>query len=249
MPDISSREPDQERGGSAKENRPAQDGLAMLYQGFLVVVLKVQSRREKIPDAVGFRRKMKAALQDVERSAGALGYDSQDTQDAHLAVVAFLDEVILGSDDPTRTEWMRFPLAQDLLGQPAIGEVFFERLEGLLRTAKDSSRLAEVLEVFLLCMALGFEGKYSGERKAELHNLMERARARIESIRQHRGKSLSPGAQLPEEPLRPVTPQKTRSTLTVATVIAGILVLVLFVTFKLHLVWAGNQVQQLLGNN
>src|SRR5262249_42974195 len=147
---------------------------------------RLQSKRERIGDALSFRRKMKAALQEIERSATALNYDFQDIQDAHLAVVAFLDEVVLGSDDAARPEWVRFPLAHDLLGQPAAGEVFFERIEGVLRSAKDSNQLADVLEVYLLCLALGFEGKYSGDERPKLNALMERTRSRIEAIRQRR---------------------------------------------------------------
>src|SRR2546423_8982158 len=123
------------------EPQAGQDRLALLYQGFLIAVLRVQAARERIVDTTSFRRRMKAALQEVERSATTLNYDFQDIQDTHLAVVAFLDEVILASDDAVRSEWMRFPLAQDLLGQPAAGEVFFERLEGLLRSARDLNRM------------------------------------------------------------------------------------------------------------
>ena len=142
---------------------------------------------------------------------------------------------LLASDDPSRPEWMKLPLANDLLGQPVAGEVFFERMEGLLRSAKDSSRLADVLEVYLLCLTLGFEGKYSAERNAELHALMERSRSRIEGIRQQRGKPLSPEAQLPDDVIQPALAKSNTRTLMLASVGAAIGALVLFVAAKLHL--------------
>jgi type VI secretion system protein ImpK len=238
------KEVSEETHSTVDENR--KDNLALLFQGFLVVVVRVQSKREKIGEAVNFRRKMKAALQETERRATALNYDFQDTQDAKLAVVAFLDEVILASDDPMRGEWMRFTLAQDLLGQPAAGEVFFERLEGVLRSAKEGNRLADVLEVYLLCLVLGFEGKYSGDRKAELHAVIERTRLRIETIRQQRGKRLSPEGRLPEELLPAAGPKPGWHILTLSAAAAGGVVLVLFVIFKLHLYWATDSVLQML---
>src|SRR5215471_11608320 len=208
-----------ERALEEKNNRgsdpPARshDNLALLYQPFLVVVVRLQSKRERIGDALSFRRRMKTALQEIERNATALNYDFQDSQDAHLAVVAFLDEVVLGSDDAARGEWVRFPLAHDLMGQPAAGEVFFERLEGLLRSAKDSTQLADLLEIYLLCMVLGFEGKYSGDERPKLHAVMERTRSKIEAIRQRRGRRLSPEGQLPEELPPPKPTQPARDTL------------------------------------
>ena len=227
--------------------RTGTDRLAVLYQGFLTAAVRVQSKREKILDAANFRKRMKGALQDVERTAIAFKYDYQDIQDAQLAVVAFLDEVILASDDPSRPEWMKLPLAHELLGQAVAGEVFFERLEGLLRSAKDSSRLADVLEVYLLCLTLGFEGKYSGEKRSELHGLMERCRSRIEGIRQNRGKPLSPEAQLPDDVIQPaIVRSNVTTTLTRVSIGAGIVALLVFIAAWLHLTHGVDQVLQSL---
>jgi len=220
---------------NAGDIRTGRERLPLLYQGYLIAVVRVQSKREKILDAVNFRKRMKAALQDVERAASALNYDFQDIQDAHLAVVAFLDEVILASDDPSRLEWMKFPLAQDMLGQPVAGEVFFERLEGLLRSTKDTSRLADVLEVYLLCLTLGFEGKYSSEKSAELHGLMERSRSRIEGIRQLRGSPLSPESQLPDDVIQPAVIKSENRTLMYVTLGSAAGAILLFAAAYIHL--------------
>jgi len=228
------------------EPQAGQDRLALLYQGFLIAVLRVQAARERIVDTTSFRRRMKAALQEVERSATTLNYDFQDIQDTNLAVVAFLDEVVLASDDPARQEWVRLPFASELLGQPAAGEVFFERLEGLLRTRVDSSKLSDVLEVYLSCLVLGFEGKYSGELKAELHAVMERTRSRIERIRQQRGRRLSPEGELPDEVQPEIVKPTDSYALTIAAVSAVAAVFVLFLIFKTHLIWVGSRIGQAL---
>jgi type VI secretion system protein ImpK len=228
------------------EPQAGQDRLALLYQGFLIAVLRVQGGRERIVDSENFRRRMKAALQEVERSATSLNYDFQDIQDTHLAVVAFLDEVVLASEDPARQVWVRLPFAHELLGQPAAGEVFFERLDGLLRTRTDSSKLSDVLEVYLFCLVLGFEGKYAGELKAELHAVMERTRSRIERIRQQRGKRLSPEAELPDEVQPEIVKTTDTHALTIAAVSAIAAVFVLFLIFKAHLIWVGSRVGQAL---
>jgi type VI secretion system protein ImpK len=228
--------------------RAAVDNLALLYQPFLIAVVRVQSRREKILEATNFRSRMKSALQDVERSATVARYDFQDVKDANLAVVAFLDEVVLASEDPVRSEWMTYPLAHELMGEPRAGEVFFERLESLVqRSGRDTANLADVLEVYLVCLTLGFEGKYTGAASAELRALMERTRSRIEGIRQQRGRPLSPEARLPADETFKVGFRQSRVwTLTHVAIGAGIAAISLFLLAWAHLSYRMSQIAGIL---
>jgi type VI secretion system protein ImpK len=161
--------------GSAGENLP------LLYQGLLTGIIRLQSERQKLPDGESFRRRTKATLQEIERVAIAGGYDGRDVRDTHFAVVAFLDEMILNSKDPVRAEWEQRTLQQDLFGTTDAGVVFFDRLDQF-RSRRDSEQLADVLEVYLLCLLLGFEGRYTG-RLGELQGLVETLRMRVEYIR------------------------------------------------------------------
>jgi type VI secretion system protein ImpK len=170
VPDVRGGE-----AGSAGENLP------LLYQGLLTGIIRLQTQRQKLPDSESFRRRTKATLQEIERVAIAGGYDGGDVRDTHFAVVAFLDEMILNSKDPVRAEWQQRTLQQDLFGQTDAGVVFFDKLDQF-RSRRDSEQLADVLEVYLLCLLLGFEGRYAG-RRGELQGLIETLRMRVEYIR------------------------------------------------------------------
>jgi type VI secretion system protein ImpK len=170
VPDVKASE-----AGSPGENLP------LLYQGLLTGIIRLQTQRQRLPDSESFRRRTKATLQEIERVATAGGYDGRDIRDAHFAVVAFLDEMILNSKDPVRAEWEQRTLQQDLFGQTDAGVVFFDKLDQF-RSRRDSQQLADVLEVYLLCLLLGFEGRYAG-RRGELQGLMESLRMRVEYIR------------------------------------------------------------------
>jgi len=235
------------RAREEQPKRASSENLALLYQPFLIVVVRIQSKREKVADAATFRSRMKAALQDVERSATVLHYDFDDVKDSNFAVVAFLDEVLLASEDPARSEWMKYPLANELMGEPRAGEVFFERLDGLLqRTGEDSSRLADVLEVYLLCLTLGFEGKY-GERAPEIRGLMERVRSRIEGIRQQRQRGLSPESKIPSDETFKRTDRHSQAwTLTHAAIGAAVAAVILFLMAWIHLSYRVGQVVESL---
>lgn len=177
-----------EAGGSG-------DNLPLLYQDLLTGTIRLKGQRQHLSDGESFRRRIKAALQEIERVAVAGGYDNRDVKDTHFAVVAFLDEVILHSKDPVRTEWEHRTMQQDLFGQSDAGVVFFEKLEQF-RSRRDSEQLADILEVYLLCLLLGFEGRYAGGKRGELEAQMDSLRMRIEYIR-GRADQISPFGNLP----------------------------------------------------
>jgi type VI secretion system protein ImpK len=171
------------------------ENLALLYQGLLTGIIRLKAQRQHIPDSETFRKRTKATLKEVERVAVATGYDVRDVRDTQFAVVAFLDSVILHSKDPVRAEWERKTLQEELFGQTDAGVVFFEKLDQF-RSRRDSEQLADILEVYLLCLLLGFEGRYSGGQRGDLDGITDSTRMRIEYIR-GRDDYISPSGSLP----------------------------------------------------
>jgi type VI secretion system protein ImpK len=227
-----------ERAEDQEATRPSEN-LALLYQGLLTGIVRLQAKREHIPDAEVFRRRTMRALQDVERDARSAGYELDDVRDTHFAVVAFLDSVVLNSTEPGRAEWERKTLQEELFGQTDAGVVFFEKLERF-RSRRDSKRLADILEVYLLCLLLGFEGRYSGGLRGELYGIAERVRSRIENIR-GRTERLSPDGLLRAgEAPQAVTPVLRVGGYRLIAFAAIILTILCFLALKLHVGWASD---------
>lgn len=180
------------------ETSPSHENLALLYQGLLTGIVRLQSERQRISDGESFRRRTKATLQEVEQVAVAAGYDIRDVKDTHFAVVAFLDSVVLHSKDAVRAEWERKTLQEELFGKSEAGVVFFANLDQF-RSRRDSEQLADILEVYLLCLLLGFEGRYSGGPRGDLDGIIQRTRMRIQDIR-GRSRQISPTGGLPSTP-------------------------------------------------
>ena len=191
-----------ERG--AVESVTSQENLALLYQGVLTGIVRLQSQRQRIGEAESFRKRIKATLQEVEQVAVGAGYDVRDVKDTHFAVVAFLDSVVMHSKDTLRTEWERKTLQEELFGKSEAGVVFFEKLEHF-RSRGDSQQLADILEVYLLCLLLGFEGRYSIGSRGDLDGIIQRTRMRIQDIRGRR-RQISPSGALPDEEPAPPPP-------------------------------------------
>ena len=173
------------------------DRLALLYEGILTAIVRVQTGRQQVEDPESFRTRMKQALREIASTAARKGYSAEDVQEADFAIVAFLDETILTAQDGSASEWAGKSLGEELYNQRSAGELFFKRLE-TLRANRDSQDLAEVLEVYYLCLLLGYEGKFAGDSKAELQLLMSNLRERIERIF-GQSPGFSPDAALPDE--------------------------------------------------
>jgi type VI secretion system protein ImpK len=224
---------------------PAQGNLALLYEAILTNIVRMQASRQQIPDAESFRRRIKSTLQEIQHIAVPAGYDGQDIRDTHFAVVALLDSVILHSNAPVRAEWERRLLQEELFGQTDAGVVFFEKLANF-HARRDSEQLANILEVYLLCLLLGFEGRYSGGMRAELDNIAERTRQRIDKIRR-RGRQISPEGIPGDAPTSSDLPRNEGQDRFLLITVAAIAFTVLcFVFFKVNLIWAAEQLRSQL---
>jgi len=223
------------------------DNLALLYQGLFTATVRIQSGRQQIGHAESFRRRMRDALAEVNREALKV-YSREHTIESDFAIVAFLDEVILSSDDPCRPDWAQKPLQEEMFGVSLAGEMFFSRLEALL-ARPDTAEIADVLEVYYLCLLLGFQGKYViGGGAAELQLITDRVRQRMERIRGPR-KELSPATQLPADTTPAARQDPIVRNLRIGALAALGFAVVCFLLFTAHLYWQGTSLSELLARS
>lgn len=110
-------------------------------------------------------------LENFERSAKKSGASAEDIHASKYAYCAAVDELILRSSFDIRSAWEQRPLQLRLFGDQLAGENFFIRLDEL--RAKGAAHI-QALEVFHLCLLLGFEGKYMIEGGEKLNYLTGR---------------------------------------------------------------------------
>jgi type VI secretion system protein ImpK len=214
----------------------------LLYQSILTGIVRIQSGRQPLSDVETFRRRMKTALQEVEREASVAGYGPSEIRDSEFGVVAFLDETILSSKDPKADEWRKRPLIIELFGQAVAGDAFFDKLSDLER-GRDSVRLADVLEVYVLCLLLGFEGRFAPPLRGEAMRIVDRLRRRIESIRGIDYK-LSPPLELSS--VAPAPPPSADTDWRLWAVGALAAVVLLFLVYRFSLSWHLRDVEAML---
>lgn len=220
------------RGTSSALNRRAWN-LALSFQEVLTAIVRLRYQRQQVPDAEAFRNQIKQALRAAEQEAVSRGYSAEDVRRAIFVLVAFLDESVLGSRNPAFAEWPRLPLQAELFGHQLAGEVVFQELQKVL-SSSDSPEVADVLEVFFLCLLLGFQGRYAAGGKGDLYSIMAAVKQKIERVR---GGSppLSPHGAIPVEAIRLGQADPLFPKLAIATGVAAAATLVLFFVCKFAL--------------
>src|SRR5688572_3371082 len=106
-----------------------------------------------------FRAKAEGLVSAMEQRARETDVPAPLIELAKFALVGFLDETILQSNWAMRDVWAGNPLQLQYFNEFNAGEEFYTKLESL-RNADDPRKL-DVLEVYFLCLALGFKGKYA----------------------------------------------------------------------------------------
>ncbi|MCG2584204.1 type IVB secretion system protein IcmH/DotU [Massilia sp. TS11] len=133
-------------------------------------------------------------LGQVDSRARQLAMPHEDVQDAKYAYCAALDEIVLGSTFSIRQQWETRPLQLRLFGDQLAGEHFFNKLENW--RARGSAHVG-VLEVFHLCLLLGFRGKYALDEDGKLHALRLRLGEEITRM-QGKAPAFAPHAERPD---------------------------------------------------
>jgi len=165
----------------------------LMYDGFYALFLLKSGCGPH--DQAGFADRMTGFLGDIDRSARTLGIPADDVTSAKYAFCAAVDEIILGSDYAIREAWETRPLQLRLFGDQLAGEHFFQRLEDL--RAKGSAHL-QALEVYHLCLLLGFQGRFALDGRDKLNYLTARLGDEIARMR-GKARAFAPHAERPDQ--------------------------------------------------
>src|SRR5271167_2160128 len=170
--------------GSYRGSSPALDrrgwNLALAFQEVFTAIVRLRYNRQAVFNAESFRAQIRQALRIAEQEARSGGCSAQDVEQAVFALVAFLDESALGCGNPAFADWAGSPLGSAMYGQHLAGEVFFQELQKTLNRS-DSRETADLLEVYYLCLLLGFKGRYAAG--GDLRSVMEGLREKIRRVR------------------------------------------------------------------
>lgn len=162
----------------AASARETQCLLDLMYDGFYLLFL-LKAKHAPI-EAEVFRERVKLFLTAFERGATRLHASSEDIYACKYAFCATVDEAMLMSSFKAKESWQRLPLQLQFFGEQLAGEQFFVKLEEL--RSHGSARVG-ALEVFHMCLLLGFQGKYLMEGSEKLGYLTSRLGSEIAHLK------------------------------------------------------------------
>src|ERR1035438_5169183 len=188
--------------GSYRGSSPALDrrgwNLALGFQEVFTAIVRLRYNRQAVSDAESFRAQMKQALRVAEQEARSRGCNAEDVKQVIFAVVAFLDESVLGCRNPVFADWPRLPLQAEFYGHQVAGEIFFQELQKG-RNRPDSAETADLLEGYSLSLLLGFKGPSPGG--GDLRSIISAVQDKIRRVRGPLG-ALSPRGAIPADAVR-----------------------------------------------
>jgi type VI secretion system protein ImpK len=207
--------------------------LALAFQEVFTAVVRLRFGQQAVANADQFRLHIKQALQLAQGDARANGYGAEDLNMATFAVVAFVDESILNSRNPVFADWPRMPLQEELYGGHVAGELFFRNLQTVLERI-DSGSTADLLEVYYLCLLLGYTGRYGAGNAGELPGITAAIRDKLHRVR---GDAMvfSPRCEIPVEAAPAPRQDPWLRRLAIAAIAAFVAAALLFGGMKLAL--------------
>ncbi len=202
--------------------------LSWVFQELLTAIVRLRFNRQSVPNADVFRSNMRELIRLAAQNAQSLGYSPDNVKLVTYAVVAFLDESVLVSRNPVFAAWAGKPMQEELFGQSLAGNTFYDGIQSLL-SHRDSAEVADMLEVFYLCLLLGYRGRYGVANSGELHAIMESIKDKLRRVRGD-NPALSPSWSLPSDLVAAPAPDKYRH-LFLAVAVAALVIAIGTFTF------------------
>lgn len=159
----------------------------------LTVVIKLRTtlNHTNVPD---LHKRLTDELKTFESKAKNAGATPETVIAARYLLCTVIDEVVLNTPWGTASGWSQHSLLSLFHQETFGGEKCFAILQRMLETP--GSHL-DILELFYLCLSLGFEGKYRLEQRGheQLEQIKDNLYQTIESHKASREPDLSPNWQ------------------------------------------------------
>jgi type VI secretion system protein ImpK len=208
----------------------------------LSLILQLRSSRD-LPAPDILQRRVLGLFETMMQNGREARIPEQDMVDAKFALAAFADEVIYHSSWPGKTQWLSNPLQLQFFNLNTAGDTFFNNLDNL----HGQRGRTHVAQIYFLCLALGFQGRYRLRHQEQLGAVTE-GLGNYVALSEGGGEVLAPNAERKDAGGGAV-----RRELPFVAIALGFFVLAIIVVIVLRLIVGSqadsvaDQIQKLLG--
>ena len=146
------------------------------------------------------RPQIAAMLTDFERRAERFRFNPKIVQVSKFALASFVDETVLTNNFPLRDEWEKYPLQLEYFGEQLAGNKFFDKLEAMLKQIEVTQ---DAVEIYYVCMLLGFKGRYAVYEQDKLLATMQKTANALVKVGKLKPTELSPNWFVNDQPEPP----------------------------------------------
>ena len=162
--------------------------VSTLCTDLFLIIIRMREA-EDLGDPSALRKLITYYIGLFEKNCKAIGMAEDSILEAKYAMVALIDETVLSVPGACRDYWISMPMQLDYFGDNLAGHEFFEKLQKMLLQPENKK---DVLEVYFLCLSLGFEGKYRLFNPEERVTIMDDLGRKIRRTRIRVSAELSP---------------------------------------------------------
>jgi type VI secretion system protein ImpK len=181
----------------SRRNQPANDMVSLASPVF-DLILRVKSGI--VTPSAELRPRCATLLQGFEERANRYRFDNRLIQVAKFALAAFIDETVLTNNFPLKDEWEKIPLQLEYFGEQLAGNKFFDKLQAMLKQIETT---ADAVEIYYVCMLLGFKGRYAVYEQDRLMSIMQATANALVKVGRIQNLELSPHWLANDQPKPP----------------------------------------------
>ena len=143
--------------------------LSGLCTDLFLIIIRMREA-EDLGDPAALRKLINYYLDLFQKNCLAMKLPQASIDESKYALIALMDETVLSVPGACRDYWISRPMQLDYFGDNVAGQEFYNKLQTLLVQPENKK---DVLEVYYLCLALGFEGKYKISNAEERLAILE----------------------------------------------------------------------------
>lgn len=154
-----------------------------------------------VQPSMELRPKIASMLTDFERRAERYRFNHKIVQVSKFALAAFVDETVLSNSEYNlKEEWEKYALQLEYFNEQLAGNKFFDKLEAMLKQIEVTQ---DAVEIYYICMLLGFKGRYAIYEKEKLLATMQKTANALVKVGKIKPTELSPNWLANDQPKPP----------------------------------------------
>jgi type IV / VI secretion system protein, DotU family len=146
------------------------------------------------------RPQVASMFTDFEKRAERYRFNPKIIQVSKFALAAFVDETVLTNNFPLRDEWEKYALQLEYFGEQLAGNKFFDKLDAMLNQIEVTQ---DAVEIYYVCMLLGFKGRYAVYEQEKLLATMQNTANALVKVGKIKSVELSPNWLANDQPKPP----------------------------------------------